>query len=474
MSKKRRAYLHESFTHWLEENAAELASELEEIVGYHLEQAVRLREQLGSADESTRALAARAADILGAAGRRAVARSDMPAAINLLGRALELGGEKQPDRHVLLRELSAALWAQGELTRSATVLEEALAAAIDRGDRRIEWYARLDRSAHPGLAGSATAELDRVAAEAVVVFDELGDDLGLARAWRGRARAARAACRFEEAQEAAERGLRHAERARDANESAGIVDLLCTALLYGPAPADQAAARCAEIAATARNDRVLEANVASSWAGLEAMLGNFDEAEALVARAAAVYDELGHRMFRAGLGEVAGPIELLAGRPEAAERELRLAFEILAESGNTALLASPALMLAEALLTQGRDDEARQFVELGKTAASSDDTTDAVLACSVLARLRALEGELADAEAAARRAVELASCTDALVLHGDALVLLAEVLVQAERPDEAHEAYERAIELYSQKGNVVAAQRTTEALVALSQQAPTP
>src|ERR671924_329951 len=431
MPKGRRAHLHERFGQWLEENAPERASELEEIVGYHLEQAVRLREQLGSADESTRALAARAGEILGAAGRRAVVRSDMPAAINLLGRALELGGAEQADRHVLLRELSAALWAQGELTRAATVLEKALAAAIERGDRRIEWYARLDRSAHPGLAGSARADLDRVAAEAVVVFEELGDDLGLARAWRGRARAARAACRFQEAHEAAERALRHAERARDASETAGIVDLLCTALLYGPAAAEEAAARCAEIAATARNDRLLEANVASSWAGLEAMMGNFEEAEALVARAAAVYDELGHRMFRAGLGEVAGPIELLASRPEAAERELRLACEILAESGNTALLASPALMLAEMLLALGRDDEAGHFVDVGKAAPSSDDTTDAVLACSVEARLRARDGELAEAEAEARRAVELASGTDALVLHGDALALLAEVLDDA-------------------------------------------
>src|ERR671922_1910883 len=294
MPKGRRAHLHERFGQWLEENAPERASELEEIVGYHLEQAVRLREQLGSADESTRALAARAGEILGAAGRRAVVRSDMPAAINLLGRALELGGAEQADRHVLLRELSAALWAQGELTRAATVLEKALAAAIERGDRRIEWYARLDRSAHPGLAGS----------------------------------------------------------------------------------------------------------------------------------------------------------------------------------GNTALLASPALMLAEMLLALGRDDEAGHFVDVGKAAPSSDDTTDAVLACSVEARLRARDGELAEAEAEARRAVELASGTDALVLHGDALALLAEVLVQAERPDEAHEAYERAIELYSQKGNVVAAQRAADAVAAVSQQAP--
>jgi tetratricopeptide (TPR) repeat protein len=430
-----------------------------------LEQAYRLRAELGPVGEKEDALAERAAAILAAAGRRALLRSDMPAATNLLGRAIDLGGERLPGRPLLLRELSAALWASGDLARAETTLSDALDAALATGDGRVEWYARLDRSSRRILTDSdAAAELGGVAAEAVDVFTELGDDLGLALAWRGLARVARLGCRFAKVEEAAERALAHAEAAGASNETAEILDSLFTALLYGPAPAREASARCAELAAAAGGNVFLEANAASSRAGLEAMLGNFEEARALVARAAATYDELGHRMFRAGLCEVAGPIELLAGRPEAAEQELRHAFDILAESGDSALLGYPALMLAETLLVQGRDEEARRFVEMGRASISPDDTTDQVLARMVTARLQSRENELSTAVAEARAAAALATQTDALVLHADSLALLGELLACAERPADARAAFEEALELYERKGHAVGARRILEAM----------
>jgi tetratricopeptide (TPR) repeat protein len=215
----------------------------------------------------------------------------------------------------------------------------------------------------------------------------------------------------------------------------------------------------------------VEANAASSRAGLEAMLGNFDEARALVARAAAIYDELEHRLYRAGLSEVAGPIELWAGRPDAAEDELRHGYAILAESGDTALIGYPALMLAETLLVQEREEEARSFAEIGKAAISPDDTLDQVLACMVEARLRARSGDVGRAEAPARKAVELAAGTDALVLHADALARLAEILVLAGRGSEARDAFDEAIELYERKGHVVSAARTAKAAAAVAEKA---
>ena len=67
--------------------------EYEEIVGYHLEQAYRCRSDLGSPTTRSDALGARASERLESAGRRALARSDLPAAIGLLERAASLSAD---------------------------------------------------------------------------------------------------------------------------------------------------------------------------------------------------------------------------------------------------------------------------------------------------------------------------------------------------------------------------------------------
>ena len=70
LPKATRAELHERFAAWLEEHGAELV-ELDEILGYHLEQACRYLAELGLAADDQLAAAARRR--LTAAGRRAIA-----------------------------------------------------------------------------------------------------------------------------------------------------------------------------------------------------------------------------------------------------------------------------------------------------------------------------------------------------------------------------------------------------------------
>jgi predicted ATPase len=86
LAKADRAQLHERFARWLEERGTGLA-ELDEITGYHLEQAFGYRCELGPADEQARQLAADAAAHLDTAGQRAMDRGDTGAAVNLLERA---------------------------------------------------------------------------------------------------------------------------------------------------------------------------------------------------------------------------------------------------------------------------------------------------------------------------------------------------------------------------------------------------
>jgi len=93
--------------------------ELDEIVGYHLEQAVGYRRELGKPVEE---LAERAAERLAASGRRALWREDRRAARALFERALEL---TRPFRLDVLLEVDLA----------ATLLHRGLAPARQRSSR---------------------------------------------------------------------------------------------------------------------------------------------------------------------------------------------------------------------------------------------------------------------------------------------------------------------------------------------------
>ena len=89
--KRTRAELHERFVDWADPINRERGRELEfeEILGYHLEQAYRYRVELGSVDDAS-GIGERAAIKLSSAGQRALARGDIPAAVNLLRRSIAL------------------------------------------------------------------------------------------------------------------------------------------------------------------------------------------------------------------------------------------------------------------------------------------------------------------------------------------------------------------------------------------------
>ena len=127
LSKATRAELHELFAGWIAERGADLV-ELDEILGYHLEQAARYRAELGTPSSE---VAARAATHLAAAGTRALERSDFHAAANLHERATSLLEPDDPLRARLLPALAEAVYGTGEYARSLAVMEE----AIELGER---------------------------------------------------------------------------------------------------------------------------------------------------------------------------------------------------------------------------------------------------------------------------------------------------------------------------------------------------
>ena len=131
MPKELRAALHEGFADWLEREARS-AGELDEFVGYHLEQSYRYREELGPVDDAGRAIADRAGEHLLAAGERAMGRGDVAAAEQLLGRAMALLPADDP------RALSAMPSARtgAVLRRSARASARVSRGGVRPGGRR--------------------------------------------------------------------------------------------------------------------------------------------------------------------------------------------------------------------------------------------------------------------------------------------------------------------------------------------------
>src|SRR5436190_759219 len=449
--KEVRAQLHERYDACAANTRAGKAGDVDEIVGYHLEQAVRYRQQLGPLDDDGVTLGRRAAEILGAAGRRAFARDDAPAAVNLLDRAVALATDEQPARLDLARELGLALWSLGEVARAEALLNGIVAAAAAAGDKREEWYALLEQSAMRGMVDpSGSDDALEVARQAIEVFDELGDEHGLARSWRAVGVEHRRRGHLGESEKACELALEHAVRAGDRREESRSADQLCTALLYGPAEATAALGRCEAMLVRAGGNRLFEANVLASIAGLHGMLGAFDEARAAARRAEAIYVDLGLRLALAGLTQVAGPIELPAGDAQAAESVIRRGYDILHEIGST---GDSDALLAEALYVQGRLDEAAALVEEALARAHDSDVGPRVLLLGVRAKL---EGRSIDD---ARSAIELALTTDALNLQGDAYANLSETLRLQGRAEDAAAAAATAVKLYERKGNRAAVAR---------------
>jgi class 3 adenylate cyclase/tetratricopeptide (TPR) repeat protein len=453
-----RADLHERFADWLENRDVDLV-EFDEILGYHLEQAYRYIVELGRPGDRGQRLAEQAAERLSAAGRRAYARADTTAAVNLIERASALLPRHDRRRLSLLPSLGRALTESGELERADSVLSEAVEDALAAGDKLVAADASVARSyvrvhAVPELSDEEVAQdLERV----IPVLRRLGDEAVLARAlslagmlryWRGDAAAAVADL---------EQAASYARQAGDRPQEAESLQYVLMATLWGPTTVQEALDRVEEIRASSEANQRLEVTLLRTRAQLEAMLGRFDTARDLVARAKAMAEELGLEVIlAAGVAHQAGYIELLAGDAAAAERVLRPACEALERMGDWGHFATIAPKLADALYHVGDDEEALRLTELAERSATPGVADEDIGWRRVRAKLLARRGDFGEAERLAREATARAARTDLLDDRAQALADLAVVLRLGGRTEESANAVKKAIRLHEEKGNVVA------------------
>ena len=452
LPKQLRGDLHERLARWLDEREEE-----NELVGYHLEQAARYRSELGRAD---RELTEEAAARLSEAGRRSLSHGDGPAAVNLLERAVALSASTESRALERLLELAAALKDTGRLGRSGELLEDVVRRSAAAGDIRLELHALIERSFLRIYTGEGDVrEFHKLADRAAGVFAGLGDDPGSSQAANLRAHAHFVECRIAAMESALNEALVYAERSGDRRRVLFLLTALGRAALVGPTPAVAAVDRCQSLKEQGGGDRALEAVLSSILAYLVAMQGRFDDARELAAQSHAILEESGLMVLHGGSRTYSGAVELLAGNPAAAERELRAGLATLEAIGEKGNLSTVAAYLAEALAAQEQDEEAFAYTSLSELASSEADVTSHVAWRAARASIRARAGDFGEAERLAREAVSKAAGTDYLNLHGDALSRLADVLRLAGRENEAAAAALEAVALYEAKGNVVAARR---------------
>jgi class 3 adenylate cyclase/predicted ATPase len=449
LSKAARASLHERFADFLEDRGGELV-ELDELVGYHLEQAVRYQEELGGRDGG---LAERAGDRLAVAGRRALTRGDDRAAASLLGRALDLTRPTGLDVHLEM-DLADVL-SRSEPREAIAIADAAADRAREAGNDTAEALARVVGAnvRVQSEPGASLDELERLAHAAIPLLERAEDHAGLAYVWYALGfTVANCRLRCEEHAYASEQALHHARLAGQPRNDLFHLD---GALAFGPRPADEAIRALDAALGEARHPHPLLAR-----AYLLALLGRFDEAWEIAHEQTERLRELrgsGHEAW-------SGWIARLEGDEERAARYFRAFCDSMEEQGQTGALSSFVAELGRSQCALGRHDEAEPLAHRARELANEQDVWSQALWRQVQALVLAYRGEHDKAVQFAREAIAILEPTDSLTEQGQAFADLAEVLMCAGRSDEAAAALKQALDRYERKKNLIMAARVRDKL----------
>jgi class 3 adenylate cyclase/tetratricopeptide (TPR) repeat protein len=449
LPKAARADLHHRFADWLQEHGQSLV-ELDEILGYHLEQAARYHEELGQSDVE---LADKAASRLASAGRTADWRGDTRAARSLFARALAF--RKHLDINLVVdfayctfvTDLQTGIDALDEAADSAEAGRDAAGAALARAAAA---RLRLETGA------ASSEELETLARTALPLLEAAGDHAGLARIWAVLASGLlKTRCRDDEVEQAAEQSLLHAGLAGEKwTDPSGIM----LALLAGSRPVAEVLQRLDALA-----EQYTHPRVDLYRAICLAMLDRTAEAQTLGAAAAERFRE------QVGRSPWFWELDEFAGNYAAAAEQLRDFCDYLTEQERPTTLSNYLSMRGRMLCAVGRYDEAEQLAAQGHKLGAEDDPVAQSFWRRVAALVVAHREEHVEAERLAREALSYSQQTDSPRFQGDAYYDLAEVLQTAGHRDEAAAAWHEALDRYERKGIVPLARRTRERLAALQE-----
>ena len=456
MSKAERARLHERYAGMLEELPAEQLRALDEVVGYHLEQAHLLWTALGG-QPTAEDTASRAAFHLAGAGLRAFDRVDPAATANLLARAATLLPPADPRRIAFLPRLGNALIKLGRFEAGQAAISEAIDATTNGSDPAARVEALLAHAELAGLKGASVAEMKPYVEEALAIAERTGDPAQLSSAHGALGVLAYGVGRLGEARREGERALVAAQRSGELRPQAQARYLLVLVIWMGTDPTADIDRILAENVAFAREHgrRGMEALALRAQAIEAARRGRIPEARRLMAESVPIIEDLGLYFFVTETSWCRGHLEFLAGDAAARERLLRENYEQLRAMGERGFLSTTAANLADALVDLGRLDEAEAMCAIAEEAGAEDDMFTQVSVRLVRGRLAAARDTMDEALEFAAGALSLADEGEYYDLRTGSRLVFAQLLLDVGRIEEASARAQEVIDLAQVRGDVI-------------------
>ncbi|MBA2769814.1 MAG: AAA family ATPase [Sporichthyaceae bacterium] len=464
--KAQRADLHERFARWLDKRGESLGLDVDQFVGYHLEQAVHLLHDLGPLSEAGHEAAAIAADRLGASGRRLLV-THAPTAASLLRRSAALMPPTDPARIDRLRAAARPFFLSGDLVASRDCYQAAVESSRAIGDERRALLGELELEVVVGRMRSDVdpASLLERADDALQRFRAAGDNEGIVTAGLVKLEVLNEYAAWGSMVDLADELLEVSGSSPDGLVPELVPRIRAMALFYGPTPMEQALQWHAST--PPMESRLGQIGRAYGLSAILAHLDRGDEARAAVEQAESLLAEH-HTVMNLAEGGFGGGIcfrEL--GDLAAAERIVRRGVEALQAIDERGYLSSMAPDLGDIRFELGDLAEARAMAELGRDTSPPQDGYSQAGWRALLARVEAAEGDQQTATGLADEAVTWIERTDQAVDIARFRAGRAEVHQAAGRTEAARADLLVALETYERKGSRTGARRIRAQLAAL-------
>jgi class 3 adenylate cyclase/tetratricopeptide (TPR) repeat protein len=428
-------------------------------VAYHVEAACRLRRELRPGEASLIPLAASAADTLIAEGMNALARKDLPAAIQLLERGRELlpaGDTRHTALALHICDAGIWLWDEERCLGALAAAEAALP-----GDRRNTAACAVQRgivALRLGLAPPESVAEDAARIEAGLDEDHLGrcrlhQLLAYLRLAAERAAAAEASLRL---------ALARARAMNDEYEEDRLLCAICELTQWAPTPVTTGLELCATLCRRFAASRTLLVPVLVTRAHLEALAGDVGAARRTLAEASTYSRDLHLDLADAAVMDAAGFVESLAGAHDAAVARYRQSLSLLHATQHALDTENTEVALARELFNQGDADAAAAALDRIERAGELTSLRARIGSAALRGRIASARGRHDQAVTAGTAARDLGADTDDLCLVGETLFDLAIVLAAAGIPGRATAEGTEALRRFEAKGATLRATRIRE------------